>query len=257
MLFGTAIFWLIGLFAKKEKIAHKDLIIVVIGGLVGMLATQFSFALSMEYTTPVTFSLITALCPVFVMVFALILLSEPITIKKFIGVVLGIGGAIAIIIPDLQHTGGGTNAILGILFSVIAVLCNAIYLIIVRKVSDKYTPLTLMKWMFLTSFIVILPFGLPEIHTQAIYSSAVTINAVLELGFVLALATALAFFLMPVGEKRVKATVAAIYGNLQPIVATVVAIIVGQDMFNWYIPVATILIIGGVYVVTTHQKISS
>ena len=41
--------------------------------------------------------------------------------------------------------------------------------------------------------------------------------------------------------------------NLQPIVASVVAIFVGQDVFSWDKPIAAVLVIAGAYVVTTSR----
>lgn len=33
MMFGTIVFWFISLFAPKEKVARKDMLIILIGGL--------------------------------------------------------------------------------------------------------------------------------------------------------------------------------------------------------------------------------
>jgi len=59
------------------------------------------------------------------------------------------------------------------------------------------------------------------------------------------------FFLLPFGMKYIRATTVSTYMNLQPIVASVAAIFVGQDSFTWDKPVATTLVMAGAYIVTT------
>ena len=43
------------------------------------------------------------------------------------------------------------------------------------------------------------------------------------------------------------------YSNLQPVVTSCVAIALGQDIFTWNKPVALVLIVAGVYLVTTSR----
>ncbi|MSL92216.1 EamA family transporter, partial [Escherichia coli] len=45
-----------------------------------------------------------------------------------------------------------------------------------------------------------------------------------------------------------------IYINLQPIIASVVAILIGQDIFSWDEPVSAILVISGVLLVSHSQN---
>lgn len=60
----------------------------------------------------------------------------------------------------------------------------------------------------------------------------------------------LGYFLVLVGLKRIPATTVSIYTNLQPVVASTVTILIGQDVLSWEKPVATILVITGVIIVT-------
>lgn len=61
MFFGTVVFWAIASFFKREKVAGKDLVIVMAGGLLGYLGTQFLFSQALKYTTPVIFTLLIAI----------------------------------------------------------------------------------------------------------------------------------------------------------------------------------------------------
>lgn len=170
-----------------------------------------------------------------------------------IGVLLGLSGAAIIILQG--STGNSSNTPFGILISVVCVACYAGYIILTRKLSGKYSPVTMMKWMFLFSFVVLFPFSYSELPEQQIYLSGTTLTAISELVFALVFSSIIAFFLMPVALKRIKATTASIYVNLQPLVASSAAIIIGRDIFSWDKLLALILVITGVYLVTQSNKI--
>lgn len=253
MLFGMSMFWTISLFQKKEKVIFKDLMMIFLCGLLGLVATQVTFAIGLRYTIPVTYSLILALSPIVVLILSTVFLKESVNRKKIFGVIMGITGA-AIIILQSSNGSSGSNTIFGIIISVISVTCYAGYIIITRKVSAKYSPVTMMKWMFLLSAFILLPFGISVLPEQQVYSSATSFTAISELLFALVFSSIIAFFLMPVALKRIKATTASIYVNLQPLVASSVAIIIGQDIFGWDKVVALILVIVGVYLVTQSNN---
>jgi drug/metabolite transporter (DMT)-like permease len=253
MLFGAFIFWLIGLFAPKEKVEVKDLLIIAAGGLFGLIVPQYTFALGLQYTSPVNFSLIVALGPIAVMLLAALFLKEPITMKKALGVLLGISGALVIVFQN-RSFGSGPNDMLGILLALVNITNYGIYLIIIRKISSKYAPVTLMKWMFFFTVVFILPFGYAEIFTQQVFSSGVPLATYLQFAFVLVFSTAVAYFLIPISLKTLRPTTVSVYMNLQPIIASTVAILVGQDVFSWDKPLAVALVIAGVIVVTQSKS---
>lgn len=252
ILFATIVFWVVSFFQPKEKVAPKDLLLIAVGGLFGFTIAQYTFALALNYTSPVTVSLIIALSPVVVMLLAALFLKEKITRNKVIGVSLAIAGA-ALLILCTGNGSGASNNLLGIGILLFNITCYSIYLIITRKVSARYSGTTLMKWMFLTNLIVVLPFGYRELFVQPVFTTAGLHTGWWLLAYVLLMSTIVGYFLMPVGLKRLKATTVSIYMNLQPVVASIVALIIGQDTFSWDKPVAAVLVIAGVYFVTRNK----
>jgi drug/metabolite transporter (DMT)-like permease len=253
MIFGLLVFWALSLFFKREKVEPRDLPLILVCGFIGIALTQAGFAAGIRFTSPVTFSLIGALSPIVVLFLSAVFLKEPVTRRKGIGALLGLSGA-ALVILGNSGPGSSSNTPLGIGIAIASVSSYAGYLIMVRKISAKYSPVTMMKWMFVAAVLVILPFGCSELPKQRIYSPAVELAGVLELGFALVFSSILAFFLIPVALKRIKAASAGIYTNLQPVVASVFAIIIGQDFFSWEKPIALFLVVAGVFLVTREQE---
>ena len=252
-LFAAIIFWIIACFLPKEHVERKDLIVILLGGLLGFVISQSLTAWALDYTTPVYYSLIAALTPVGVMLMAALFIGEKITWMKVVGVVLGIAGALIMLVKSWQ-TGAGKNDVLGIFLAILSLLTWAIYLIVTRKVSQKYSSVTQMKWIFLISAIVTVPIVLPEFHAQTLYSSAANWEGIAEMAFLVLGATVLGYFLIPVAMKTLQATTVSIYTNLQPIVASLVAIIIGQDFLSWDKIVAAILVLVSAYIVTNAPQ---
>ncbi len=249
MIFGCVFFWLIDLRNNNEIPAKKDLLILAFGGLLGFVATQLTFALSLKYTTPVNYALMMALTPVVVLLLSFIFLKEKVNSTKSFGIALSVSGAFIIILKS-HYSSSGSNNLLGILIAILCSVCYGIYLLLTRNVSIKYKPLTVVKWMFLFAVAFSFPFGVKGITEQKIFTQLVTMSGVLLLGFSLVFSTVIAFFLMPVALGKLKASVVSIFMNLQPIVASVTAVIVGQDKFTLDKIFAASLVLIGVYIVT-------
>ena len=252
MGFATLIFWGIGCFVQKEKISPKDLIILFFGALFGLVGAQLSFAHALLYTSPVNISIIAAMTPIVVMLLAALVLKEPITLKKAGGVFIGAAGALLII---FQSGRGSTQpgSMTGNLLCIVNVITYAIYLVIIRPVSQHYSPINLMKWMFLFSALISLPLGYRDLlHTPA-FEATTELHVWLRIAYVVIMATGIAYFLVPMALKRIRPTTASMYNNLQPIIASMIAILIGQDIFTWDKPVAAVLVFTGVYLVTQSK----
>ncbi len=246
--FAALIFWVIAMFMPKEKVERRDLIIILLGGVMGFVISQTLTAWALVYTTPTYYSMVAALVPVIVMLLAALFIGEKITLLKFIGVVVGITGTLLMVLK-VGDNGSGRNDMLGILLTLLSAVTWGVYLIITRKVSDKYTPVTQMKWVFLISAVITVPWALLGDGLDPLYTSAVELSGVLEMAFIVVCCTVLGYFLIPYAMKYIGATTVSVYTNLQTIVASFVAIIIGQDIFSWDKPVALVLVLLSAYIV--------
>ena len=253
---ATLLFWAVACFMPREHVERKDLITIMLGGLLGFVISQTLTAESLKYTTPVYFSLVAALTPIAVMLLAAMFIKEEITPKKMMGVALGIGGALLMLYMSWKggENSSGNNDLLGIVLAILSVLTWAVYLIVTRKVSSKYSSVIQMKYVFLISTIVTVPITLMTEPQQTLYSSACEWSGVIQMAFIVLFATGLGYFLIPYAMKFLRATTVSIYTNIQPVVASLVAIAIGQDLFTWDKPVAAVMVLLGAYIVTMPEK---
>ena len=246
---AAAIFWLISLFLPHEKVAPRDLTVIILGGLLGIVVSQTLTAWALTFTTPVYFSLIATLTPVATMLCAVLFIGEKISARGIVGVVLGVAGAMLMVFIGWQG-GSGKNDLLGIGLTILSMLTWAVYLIITRKVSARYTAVTQMKWVFLASAVAVLPFSWADLQSAPLYSAAIQWSGLAEMGFIVVFATVAGYFAIPFAMRYLKATTVSVYTNLQPIVASLVAIAISQDVLTWDKPVALILVLLSAWLVT-------
>lgn len=253
MSFAAIAFWLVSFLQPKDKVRTKDMLILFVGGLFGMVLNQGLFAYGLGQTSPVDASIITTSSPLFAMIIAAVVLKEPITWLKAGGVLVGGAGAIFLI-----YSGNHGNVSQGgNFFGNIAIMSSqffyAFYLVVTRPLSDKYSSITMMKWMFTYACMLMLPFSIRDVVKAPIFYQTDYLPFIL-LSFTLIGATFVAYMLIPFAQRRIRPTTISMYNNMQPLIASVIAIFMGMDRFSFDKLIAAILIFGGVYLVTISKS---
>ena len=187
------------------------------------------------------------------MLMAALFLKEPISWRKSAGVMIGICGAMFIVLFSWKIDANASP--LGLFLCFVNIFFYAGDLLLTRAISKRYSPVTMMKWMFLYGSIICIPIAIPLLspETSPMLFHAVPIAAYLNLLTVLVFATVVSYLLLPYSLKLLRPTTVSMYSNLQPVVTACVAIALGQDIFTWNKPVALVLILAGVYLVTTSR----
>ncbi len=251
-IFGAAIlFWIMSAFTKREHVPAADLLRLAGAGCLGILINQGSFIFGVRLSSPGEASIITTTMPMWVMVLAFLILREPITLKKFGGILLGASGAIILVMSSTGAATKGDNPMLGDLLVLTAQFSYALYLTLYRNFIKKYTLVTLMKWMFTFASIIILPFSLPSII--ATDWSAVTPAEISGIAYVVLCGTFIAYICIMVGQKNLRPTLVGMYNYVQPIVASLVGVYLGLDRFTPIKIFAVVLIFSGVYLVAISK----
>ncbi|MBR6330927.1 MAG: DMT family transporter, partial [Bacteroidales bacterium] len=202
-LVAAALFWLVSVFAPREKVPFRDLMKIFGAAVIGIFLPQVTFLNAIAQTKPVDLSIITTITPILTMFSAAIFLREPITWKKAGGVLLSFVGIVWIILQSNAHKGAANQetTAMGITYTILNCAIFALYLGTCRKLVARYSVVTMMKWMFLVSLVLSLPFALPKLATSdfAVISTTVW----LEIGFLIFFATFVAYFLLPMGQARI------------------------------------------------------
>lgn len=249
---AAAIFWMISIFLPREKIERKDWKRLLLCASTGMMINMLFFLKGLSLSTPINSSVIVTLSPVFVMLLSALILREKITRLKTAGIVIGMSGALALVLYGASEAGSATNIPLGNLMFLGSAVSFAVYLIYSKSLADKYQPITMMKWLFTIAVFINLPFTIGGV-TEVQWGS-LPFEAIWRLVFVVVGTTALANLLNFFALKRLKASTLGVFMYLQPLIGIIYAIAIGADHMSSVKLVAGGLVFTGVYLVTKKPK---
>ncbi len=245
------LFWIVNLAKGREKISKKDYLKILVLSVFGVAINQIMFFEGLNLTTPINSSIIMTATPILVLCFSAIILKSKITLIKLTGIISGCVGAILLILKNGEISFNSAT-FTGNLFTFINASSFGLYLVLVKSITSKYSPITIMTWLFTFGFIIIQPFCLePFLHTNF---AMIPYDIWLSLFYIVIGATFFAYLLYNYALVNLSATATSSYIYLQPIIATIVALFLGKDFPGIVEYVSVFLIFAGVYLVSARKR---
>jgi len=248
---SVLLFWLFSFFSPKEKIAKEDFPRIIAAALFGVALNMLTFFKGLSYTSPIMGAVLMVTTPMIVMVLSAFIMKERMKERKVFGLLLGLAGTITLILYG-KSVVNAPNATLGNLLVFINAVSYGFYLVLVKKLMDKYNAFTFVKWIYTFGFLMVLPFGWNEFH--AINWITIPTDIFWKIGFVVVFSTFLTYLLNLVSMRELKPTTVAVFIYLQPLFATIFAVSLGKDELSWVKLLSTVLIFIGVYLVTQKKR---
>jgi drug/metabolite transporter (DMT)-like permease len=185
---------------------------------------------------------------VFIVLLAALILKERIRPLSIIGIILAVGGVVAITFSSGFSPGEVTGSIslLGCAFSLLAALSAALYSVIGKKVLVSNDPLIIAALAIFSGAVLMTIFtastvGFSEI-SQAGWS---TILLMVFLGITM---IGIAYPLWFMCLKKFPASQISIYIYLTPVFAIILSLIILHERFSWLFWVGGALILGGIII---------
>ncbi|MCB0503181.1 MAG: DMT family transporter, partial [Bacteroidetes bacterium] len=243
-------FYLIHSYFIQEKVQKEDWPRLVLCALFGVALNMLLFFKGLAITTPINAALIMILAPIMVLLVSTILMKELIPFAKVIGVISGLIGASLIIlsgsnIADLSISNGDLLVFLN-------ATSYAFYLVLVKSLMKKYEAYTVVRWVFFFGLLMVFPFGIKEF--MEVQWQTMPTKAWLSILYVLMGTTIFTYLLNAFALKITSATLVSTYIYLQPLLATLIAVLAGKDVLTWKKVLAAICIFLGVYLVSLKRK---
>jgi drug/metabolite transporter (DMT)-like permease len=250
-IIAAILFWITGLFLPKEKVSKKDLLYLFACSFFGVVINQILFLAGLNLTSPINSSILISTNPIFAFVFAAIILREKITLLKGSGLAIGLAGVLILILqngtPDVS-----SSTFVGDVITLINTISWAFYTVIIKKMLEKYHPVTVMKWTFLFGMLTNVPAGYGQLSTMD--WAALPVKDILGIVFVVVFATYLGYLFISFGLRRLSPTIVSTYTYIQPVIAAYLSIIMGQDQLDFVMVASALLIFTGVFVVSRQRN---
>lgn len=244
---SLVLFWIMWLMGKSSARIKKEHIgRFLLCGLTGVAINQTLFIKGLTLTSTIHASLLILATPLVITVIAFWALKEKLNIFKSVGLVLGISGSV-LLVATKESSQHASNYLLGDILVLVNSISYAAYFILVKPLMRAYSPLHVIRWVFVFGFLMILPFGWQE--ASVVPWSHFNAWHFLSLFAIVFTGTFLAYYFTAYGLQHLGAGVTGTYIYTQPFFAVLISIIVLSEVLTLQKLTAAALIFSGVYLV--------
>lgn len=250
---ASFLFWMCSFFIHKQKIERRDFGRLFLCALTGMGINMLSFFKGLELSTPINSAVLITIVPILVVVMSAIFIKEKVTLQKGLGIGLGLIGALFLILYGAELRQDAPNIPLGNILFVVNAISFGTYLILIKKLLEKYHMFTLLKWLFTIGLVICFPVTISEF--REIEWSTIPTSGIGSIVFVIVGTTFLTYLFNVYGLSQLKASTVSAFSYAQPLIGILFAVVTGKDSLTTVKVVGTVLVILGLYLATKKNKL--
>jgi len=228
----------------------KDILLLALCSMLGVVGNQFLYVKGLSLTTAINSALLSTTIPVFTLFVSILFGHDRLSPRRLFGIALAAGGVVYLVNPahaDISHQTTAGNLLL-----VSNSLLYAIYIVISKKLFERYGALNVITWIFLVGSLVTIPVGIYSLQRENL--GALSGGVWLMIALIIIFPTVGAYYLNAWALTKVPPSTVAIYIYLQPLVAFGFAPLLIGEEFNSRTIIAAVLIFAGVAVVTKRGR---
>lgn len=208
---ATATLYIFFKITKDEsRLKKSDIPRVAAGGIFGVTLYYFFQNTGIKLISPSSASIIVASIPILSLIGESLIFKTKLTLTKILSVIISFIGVYIIVGLALKDSGGSP---LGYLMMLGASLSWVIYMIITKPLLASYSQLSVIFYQYFFATIFVIPFSFHD----KVQWSAVNTTIVLNIIFLGALCSALAYYLNAYAVDHLGVAVASVFVNLIPI----------------------------------------
>lgn len=251
LIVAALLSWIPRLWEQREKIESKDWAIIVVAALLMGVTRKVMMMFGLSRTSPIDGSIIATMVPLLVLVVSVIAGVERLSVRKVLGLLMGMAGALAVILTsNSQHH--DKSEVWGNLMMICSGVVTAIYMVFFKRLVAKYRITTLLRVIYTISALVVLPFGWHSITSE--HFSNFDTHVWLAALFVLVVPTYLPNLLLNYSLRFVPPTVSSSYTYIQPLLAVALSVAMGLDHLHADTFIFALMLFVGVWLVITSYK---
>lgn len=217
------------LWERAEHVERADIRKFVGAALLMGVFRKIFLMYGLSKTSPVDGSIIDTIVPILVLLLSVLLGLDRFTKLKVGGLLLGMAGAVAVVLTGASSSHAHSQ-LWGNVLILLCACVSSVYMVCFKKLVAKYRVTTVMRWLYCTAAIIVLPFSLGDlIHTNY---AAMLRHALWPALSVFLVQTYLPNILFNYSLRFVSSTVSSIYTYLQPVVAIAVSVALRLDKLH-------------------------
>jgi drug/metabolite transporter (DMT)-like permease len=235
--------------APRPRLGPSDLGRILLYSLLGASINQLCFLAGLARSTATNASLMVVAVPILTLAFAVALRRERASVTGLLGIVLGLAGALLLIVP--RGVDIAPQAAVGNLLLLLSGASYALYLVLTRPILPRLGAIRVVSWTFLLAALTVFPLGMRGLSHLLV--SGMSAHGWASVAYVVVGGTAVPYLLNNWALARVHSSIVAVYVLLQPVVAASLGRVFLHEQFVPHTAVAAVLVVAGVFLSTWRR----
>lgn len=194
-------------------------------------------------------SLLFATMPIWIFIAAMIHLKERPSLRRTIGIIVAIVGVFIIMTSGAVRI--GSEYLMGDFIIIIAVIAWAYYTILGKRLVQKYGAIRVTAYSLVSGSLMYFPFGLYK--ATSFDFTGIPVGAWLSVLYMAVGTSVFAYVLWYWVLKYMEASRIAVFHNMQPLVASVVAFLWLDEPIGWAFVIGGSICLLGVIIAESHN----
>jgi len=229
--------------SRRERVDKTALKKFAELGLYGVALNQTGFTVGLHHTTVAHSALVIALGPIFVLLLARWQRLEALTTRKLLGMFISFAGVL--ILTSEHGLGAGSPTLAGDLITLAGSVAFAFYTIAGKKVALTYNTLAMNTYAYLIGAILVVPISAWQL--RAVPWATISWRGWLAVGYMAGLASVAAYLIYYYALSKLSASRVAAFGYLQPVVATLLGVLLLKESLSPQLLAGGSAVLLGVY----------
>jgi len=200
---------------------RRDLPVLLYLGVFGVTLNQLFFMIGLSRTSVAHSSLIIAMTPIFVLVFAAIVKQERITVRKAMGMLIAFGGVGILNAMPVSGPPSSGPTMLGDIFVSLAAATFALFTVMSKKVSLRLSGITVNTFSYVAGALALTPVAIWQSRSFAF--GGVSAAGWVSLTYMALFSSVICYLIYYYALGRISASRVAAFSYLQPVMATLMA----------------------------------
>ena len=244
--------WLYVQKSTMPKIERRDWGVLLIQGVVGIFLFSVFALYGLKYTNAIDANIITSTTPLSMMLIAVLLLGERLTMRRVSALLLALLGTLAINVLGTHDGGTRQDVWFGNGLVVLAVLAEGVFFGFGKLLKSPISSTWLSLILTAIGSVLFAPFAAySAVSTDWSQVPWTTWLLVLYTGVAL---TAFGVVLMNRGLQQVPASNASIFTALMPVSGVALSVIFLREQFHWYHALGMVLVLAAMALVMFEKK---
>jgi drug/metabolite transporter (DMT)-like permease len=229
------------------RVERRDVPFLALLGFLLFTIFPVTFNAGLRYIEASRAAVIVATMPLMTVVIGWAMTRQSPALRPLVGVLTSVAG-VAIV---MGNRGSGNASLVGDLLLLTTALCGAIYNVLVKRVLSRYSGITVTFYAMVFGTLLLL---LPSIFESGLHFTALTPETLAMVVFLGVFGGALGFSLWTAALRQLSPTQVAVYINLNPIAATLLAATMLRERLSVAFAAGFVAVAAGVMIVNWPSR---